>query len=856
MTDSLVRSDEPSATVDTRLPEAGTYPGDRLGWLIDGPDPVELEEPVGLLEALLPWPLRLLTVAGVAAAAWWWRDTGIGQQLAWGLQAGALALFAIIPSFWWQLLLVDLAIAAAWFLPFSASQDARWSALHVITFVNRQIGHVWALLVWLVIALAMLPRLPWQLGGAAAVVLLGPPLLNGTARRVGALGPDSGRKASGDLLWRRRYLIYLATALGFLVLVLAAPRQLGRLAPLLAAVGTGVLLRTIRHGWRNRTVRRHGAMDGAADASLEARERFRQTQSSVARGADPLGMLLVPLALAGLVLFSWLQRKQLDDKLEAARAEPRGDAAALARAAHAPLRAEVALFLLADAQTHELGGAPFPGQTEVAEVFVSSARRPVALDMLSSVPVRQFGTTYAALNQQRTRLGLSPMFWAHLGDLADLACREELRHASQVLAPMAAAGPLAGVALGNHEMSFQGSFHWSPHWDRACASGTLGKDAAAQLVDAAFSSSLQAGHGQFVRLASSIWSPRGGSLSAVTTIGNVRHRGAPRTLVGIFLDTSDGRAFDWGMPGSVGAVSGAQLDAVSAALAPLEQAAAASNADPVYVVFGHIPYAELAGSSRERLGAWLTGLDARQDELSAEPRVIAYISAHRHAASTERHCVGNRFLREITIGSTTDPPQQAAIVELGEDDEGRLALAVKTLQSVARPGMTREPAVGTEAAVCRRVAYDLSLQPACRPLLGTGNDAETPRDCQELEHSSTLRGRLASLTLFTGPRDPEVRRRFQQLDAEHLLACVCRDGACQTSRDPLAADTHWGSIEEAWEKADRRAELTCLAWAASACQAHKTSGMSLAEALRCAFDDPTLAAEQTIVARLDNATCD
>jgi len=272
-------------------------------------------------------------------------------------------------------------------------------------------------------------------------------------------------------------------------------------------------------------------------------------------------------------------------------------------------------------------------------------------------------------------------------------------------------------------------------------------------------------------------------------------------------------------------------------------------------VFSHIPYSELAAASRERLASWLTEIDARQGDLAAEPRVLGYISAHRHAASTQRHCIGNRFIREITIGSTTDPPQQAAIVEVGADDTGRLALAVHTVQSVARSGLTREPALGTEAAACRRVASALSTQPACHALLGNGPDAEPARDCQELEQSSSLGQRLRSLVTSTLPRDSEVRTRFQRLDAERVLGCVCRDGACQTSRDPLRQDSHWASIEEAWAKPERRTELTCLAWAASACQAHKTTGMTLGEALRCAFDDPTLPAEQTVVTALENASC-
>ena len=51
------------------------------------------------------------------------------------------------------------------------------------------------------------------------------------------------------------------------------------------------------------------------------------------------------------------------------------------------------------------------------------------------------------------------------------------------------------------------------------------------------------------------------------------------------------------------------------------------------------------------------------------------------------------------------------------------------------------------------------------------------------------------------------------------------------------------------------AALLCLAWAASTCQAHKSSGMTMGEALRCAYDDPTLPAERISTATLEDVTC-
>jgi hypothetical protein len=831
-----------------RDPSAFSSTGERSrvhAWLVRGPDPIEPAEPVGWLEVLLPWPLRLLAVLAIVLAAGWWRATGIGQELTRGLQAGSLAALAIVASLWWQVLLADVILAVPWFAPFPRSSGT-WRALfHVVTFINRQIGHLWAFFVWFVIALSSLSRLDAQLGAVAALVLLGPPIINGIARSsLPPLGPDTDSKATGDLLWRRRYLIYLATALGLLVLALLALEQLDRLAPLLIAVGAGIVLRAARHARRNQQ---------ATDAAMrKERESFRRAQADTARRADPLVMLLVPLAFAGLVVFSWSQRRALDRAQNAARAESHQTH----RTGVAPSAAEVALFLMADAQTHELGGAPFPGQTALTQVFVSSARRPLALDMLALVPVRLFGAIAAEMNYRRVTRGQSAMAWAHLGDLADLACERELDAVSQALAPLTASTPLAGVALGNHEMSFDGSFHWSPYWDRSCASGRLEKDEAIGRVVERFGAALPEGSGTFVPLPASPWYPHGGSLSVVRNLGAVHHRGRPRMLLGIFLDTSDGRAFDWGMPGSVGAVSRAQLDAVGDALAPLQADAAAAGSEPVYVVFSHIPLGDLADTSHDRVTAWLTDLDGRRGDLASEPRVIAYLSAHRHVASSQRHCVGNRYLREITIGSTTDPPQQAAVVEVGPDAQGQLVLSVRSLQAVARPNSTVEPPLGIDAATCRAVVYDLSKQPACRYLLAPAPNAAPPRDCQALERTLSRAERLHALTLDAMPRDAELALRFQRLDAERVLGCVCRDAACQTDPDPLSDDSHWRSLEEAWSMPGRRDELGCLAWAASAAHAHQDTGMTLEEALRCSFDDPTMAAEQSFTAALENATCD
>ena len=841
--------------VEPKLASAGP----RWGWLLDGPDPVEDAEPVGVLEVLLPWPARVFLVLGVIVAAGVFRGVGFGQQVSWGAQAGALSLMGIATGLWWQLLLVDAAFAALWFIPFRERKHTGgyWRLLHVVTFLNRQVGHIWALLVWLVVVLASFPVLPLQIGAAVALLLLGPPLLNWVARLpLPWLEVDGEGKASGDLLWRRRILIYAATFVGWACLGLAEPRQLPRLLPLILAWAVGCVLRVVRHWLRSRRValERNSAGDST---SLEARAHFRRTQADAARWADPWGALLLPLAIACLVGFSFCQRRKLDDKARGSRAERAYPVEACGRAANAPENREVAVFLLADAQLHELAGASFAGQAEIAQVFVSSASRPVALDILGPLTVRHFVSVYARLNEQRVEARHHPMSWAHLGDMADISCAKELDRMRTELAALPRAGALAGIAPGNHEMSFQGSFHWSPHWDSACASGKLEKDDTTQRLIDDFGAALTSSGGEFVRLPAPLGSARGGSLSAVSLLGIARHQGRERGIVGVFLDTNDGRAFDWGMPGSVGSVSGAQLDAIRAALARIQTVAPAPyRSDAAYVVFSHIPYADLASTSRGRVAEWLVELDGRGGDLRAEPRVLAFISGHTHEASTERFCVGNRLVRQITVGSTTDPPQQAAVVEVGADREGRLALSLRTLQSVERAGdINCERAPRIPPAACQRVAYELARSPACRGALGVDATGAAARDCQELEQSSSFAERFASLETYLGPTNPEARRSLEQLRAEELLGCVCRNDQCQFPREPLNGDAYRKTLDQVWAQPERRDELVCLAWAASATQAHKAAGMLLGDALRCSFDDPTLPAERVYVATLEPILC-
>jgi hypothetical protein len=859
-------------------------------------------------ELLLPWPIRWLLTLGVVVIAWSWGDAGVGQQLAWGLQIGALSVVAFVASSWWIVLAVDSVIAAAW-IPFDEPpKSPGWQlVLHAVTFLNRQFGHVAALLVWVLVAFATSARLPLQLGGAAFVFFLAPDFLNGAAREFDwpFLSPDSRTRKSGGLLWRRRILIYVLTVVGLLALALRAPAQLGRMLPLVGAFSGGLVLRSIRYDRRRRRLieeEKEGLAAGfmATDGMSARRQNIRTVQVAMAQAFDPIGPLVVLAAMGALVTWSSIERRKLDAELSAKLDGPVLPTDACVREPHGPIAADVAMFVMADVQTHELGGERFPGQTELAEAFVSTASRPLALDMLSEVPVRRFAAMYKELSEQRVKKQLPPMLWAHLGDLTDLACRGELRRVSALMKLFEPASN-AGISLGNHEMSFIGSFHWSPYWDTACATGRLDKE---DVIDAIQGTTEPGGWpgeapkivlsdlGRMARVRPSFLSPRGGSLAMARPLGVANHDRRARGVIGVFLDASDGHAFDWGMPGSIGAISAAQLEGVAQAILSVQKDRQGPyEADPAYVLFSHFPLGALAGPSHARIAEFITHLDRRDVTNTAEPRVLAWVAAHTHAADAHRHCMGSRILREIVIGSTTDPPQQAGLLEIGPDARGRLALGLRTVQSVARPGVTcsagqpNGQSSPLTAAKCRRIASELTAAPECHGLLGTGPDSAAPRDCQELEIVKPLGDELAELRTYRGPFSAGERKRIEQMTAEHLLSCVCRQGDCKPIKQPLSiAD---GSREESYlgvlaplslprsaavkprgdtipasqtngeppQNRDTEAELSCLAWAASVSQAHKMAGMTLGEALRCGFDDPTLAPERVWTATLEDVTC-
>ena len=68
-----------------------------------------------------------------------------------------------------------------------------------------------------------------------------------------------------------------------------------------------------------------------------------------------------------------------------------------------PTAAELSMFLVSDSQVHELGGDRFPGQTELADLLVPSAVRPVELDMLGMASVAWLRRMYQEVSDEAAR---------------------------------------------------------------------------------------------------------------------------------------------------------------------------------------------------------------------------------------------------------------------------------------------------------------------------------------------------------------------------------------------------------------------------------------------------------------------
>jgi hypothetical protein len=881
-------------------------------FLLHGPQHRYDDEPPGLGETLFPWPVRIMIVVGSYLLARLWVHTNAAGQIGWTLEYAGVVAISLVASFWLYIFVVDIVFSLLWLVltlmkpPDPVEDPYLYWIHHGVELINRQLAHIEAFLIWMGVLLPLIPRIDVQIPALLGLALIGPPLIDW----ITELRHPEVLQGKLDLQSTRRPLIYFFMILGLLILVGRSTDQRLNLLRLVAAFVIVMAVRFKRHKVRKRHVDSHGDQVTA----------FRQHQRQLTRGIDVvLGPIFMLLSVVGVLALSLWARQHHDQLTRETLDGPPPDPQTCVAEPGGPREADMSMFIVSDSQVHELGGKRFPGQTELADLLVPSAVRPVELDMLGAASVAQLQHGFEdVVRNARGR----PVYWAHLGDFADLSCAGELARAVKMFTGFARPQPvglqasdmlaplrrpkLAGVAPGNHDMSFTGNFFWSPYWSDACKSSRADKQESNQKIGQLLDPdgdvlSKQAHVSRPERSWLSRWLLGAGGVVTVTPLGTILHDKKPRTVVAIFIDTGDDATFDWGVAGLFGTYSGYQDERLKQYVEELKvkkpdeqtevekQSVKDSKAelreieDPLWLVFAHHPLGELTGPSRARLEKRLAWLDDDPLEMNPnppeyaerKPRVLGIIAAHTHRAETHRLCVAKRVVREIVVGSTIDSAQQGALLEIGADQKGAASIRLKTVQTVARNGFTcgtKPPMI--EAEECERIVARLKCDPSCEPMFDEGS--KTARDCSELEQNSGFGEAVRELITSTSPVDPDDIKRAQTTRARRLMKCICRpesasaENSCGRPGEPPAGhcapiadkdllddDVFNERITDRLKSGGNAAlkELACLSWAASAQQQHKARGMNFASALRCAFDDRTIPAAQESVATLDVQPC-
>jgi hypothetical protein len=821
-------------------------------WLITGPvDPDPKREP-SWGETLFPWPVRLLAVVTAALLGWNWSGTPLGEQLGGGLHYAGLIAISLAVSFWFWMFVLNAGVALAWLLwPLPSRRRGTWvhSVGHWLAFINRQIGHIEVLSVWVVLALVAADRLAVQLALLTAVVFLGEPILNGLTRYLFFDPPRDPAEVSRDLYWKRRPLFYVANLLGFIIVILLSPRQWFKLVPGMLAVALADIIRYLRHRRLVRAMKKSEHLETLSAAHEKQRRWSRHTDFLLGPG------LLLGFYALMIGLSLWARRSY---DLTLARTSPgRGEPIDYCSNAFPPApEPDVALFIVSDSQFHELRGRRFVGQMEFADALVPVALRPVELDVLSAAPLSRAATVYAALAMQRP--AGAKLWWSHLGDMADLSCVNEMDRSAALLRDRFDVNAFAGVAPGNHDKAFTGNFFWSPYWDSACPSGRLEKELSDRKLAQAWQGAITAAHGRMAAVSGldpiALATRRGSALVTATPLGVVRHHAEPRGLIGVYLDSSDGGASDLGVAGLFATFSDNQAKTAKALVEDVRMHAGSDYANPLYVIFLHAPVGEMAPWSLGRFRNWVAELDGPGNH------VLGIISAHTHEVQKHSHCIDRRMIPEVVVGSTIDPPQEAALLSVGPMADGNVGMRVQTLPMVGRAGKTcasRAPTV--TAAQCQSIMAALRAHDDCDPLFRPGEASALGGDCSALESPySVVNERLLQASRWSGPGDEQEIQADQRARVAAMWKCICRDGQCKPSAAALDLDddSYFALVRaELARSPERERELVCLAWAGAAVQAYKTAGMRFPDALRCAYDDDKMPSAHDFIARLEVTPC-
>ena len=703
----------------------------------------------GLLELVV---LRLVVVAVVLGLALVLE--GHFSALDLGSLAPALAFgtISIVASWWLPLGLLDLALVTALFYSTSGPEFAETRRGAFLLQVNRLVGHTEALLTWLAVLLASISTFHYQMLAAALLVAFG-------ALSLDALGwfflGRPGRLYEDNRHFARRPFVLGAALLGMVLVWIVGRDDITPLVPL-----TGVLLGDLlaRGVWM------------VSVTKLKRCDRFRV--HAWASSVDRLAGLCLLMAVAAVPLWlsSGIGLRVAKDHAQRGQAwkncqtEPSSPAIG-------------GIFMIADNQFHDLTAKVGGFQSTVLDSIVHVARRPPALDALSSATLAEFARQYRSILAEHPGLP-----WAHLGDVGDLGCASEVSRLGRLIDRFDR-DLFAGFTPGNHDSSYVGNLTWHPEWHRACPAGRAEHDALAGLAQPPLARVDGAGYPTIARSG-----PHSEFHATISDLSFARDR----SILGVFLDTTDYGWLKLGLTGVQGSLSRGQLKWVEQQVAPYASAQ--------LLVFLHHP--------RDALSPWgayyIDGFIRRHHE-----QLLAIIAAHTHLAAdrTPRTPDGMPSpgeIPELIVGSTTDPPQEAALILVRGKSGGPLQLSYRTTAAVARRGATCDEPLGIDGDVCaarlEMIAADARLA-ACKPLLQDQSD-------------------------------PNVVANVAQscLWGVHQSPTSIHDFAAALDRLPLG-------------ETDRLETAACLSWVGSVVQGKKNESWSFSAAWQLALDPAATAGE-------------
>jgi hypothetical protein len=687
------------------------------------------------------------------------------------VQYMVLAGVSVFAAQWPVVMLFDALVGVAYLVA------TRWKAPRLLGLraavvgASRGAGHLEALFPWVVLSVAgPWPLVPWTLRGAmlGGCLFYAPgwiDALTHVSRRRGWLRAADGADDLADH-WRfrvqRRLVLLAASVLGFVLLGAMARSQVLVVLPLLAAFLVGVLFRVAELRDDPRRSSSHGR---------------RAVIERALRSAQHLDLAFLVVSQVALAWLLWAQlhagaaasdADQRDRNLPERRVPAEAAPAAPSPRAGPPIR----LFVLADSQLHELSGVRAGVHLDMVHGIVPVAVRPVELDLLSVFTVARFERARRDLERAYGQ----PLPWVHLGDFGDLGCESEIERMTAIGAAMA---PPLAIVPGNHDNAFCGNFAWHPSWDPACGTRPRATKAWADETLHAWSRSSEP--------MSDLGSPY---MPAAVPLGRV----GGKEVLGVFVDTSDFTMPSLGVAGIQGEISRAQEVWIDRALDGHPQARV--------VFFLHHPVAELSALSRWRMGRIVD---------HAQGRVVGLVSAHTHLAALRWTEAGARHVPELVVGSTIDPPQEAALLEIGENEAGRVAMRLTTLPAVARNGETcREIGARAvvEAATCDGVWRD--VQARCPWLTAVQPSRVHPRTPDGVKAEQQARA-VALLRCLPELGLPAFSTSPAPLDDEGLTPAI--DAAARRLLDPAAPPS----------AADDLDRLACLSWAGAVLQGRSTA---------------------------------